>query len=140
MSTREHAIDQRIEQRFVAEWNPLTQATGEALGRICAQLRDEFKRAIEETQRSFETKVAEHKKRLLAVPGKLPVSKIWRPESVTYEVEVVSYHGSLYQARRDTAQVPAATDLICVARAVRARADRQGSEVSLYGTSHQTGT
>jgi hypothetical protein len=86
-----------------------------AMGKIRAQLRDEFKRAIEEERRSFE----EQKERLLAVPGKLPVAKIWYPESVIYEAEVVSYDGALRQACKDTAQVPGGSDWICVARAGR---------------------
>jgi hypothetical protein len=80
-------------------------------------LREEFKVAIEEQKRSFETKLAEHKERLLAVPGKLPVSKIWRPESVSYQAEFVCHDGSLWQARKDTAQAPGGSDWICVARA-----------------------
>lgn len=126
------AIDQRIEQSLVAERDLLIEATGKALGQIRAQLRDEFKCAITEMQRAFETKLAEHKERLLAVPGKLPVSKIWRPESVTYEGEVVSYDGSLYQARKDTAQAPGGTDWICVARAGRDGCD--GRTPNVCGT------
>ena len=81
--------------------------------------RKEFKAADEEVQRALEAKLAAVEERLKAVPGKLPVSKIWRPESVTYEGEVVSYDGSLYQARKDTAQVPGGSDWSCVARAGR---------------------
>jgi hypothetical protein len=93
------AIDQRITQWLVTEPNALIDATGAAMGRIRAQLRDELKRVIEEERRAFEAKLVALEQRLKAVPGKLPVSKIWRPESVTYEGEVVSYDGSLYQAR-----------------------------------------
>jgi chromosome segregation ATPase len=78
--------------------------------------RKEFKAADEEMQRAFEAKLAEQKERLLAVPGRLPVAKIWRQESVTYEGEVVSYDGALYQARKDTAQIPGGSDWVCVAR------------------------
>jgi hypothetical protein len=95
-------IDQRIKQWLVTKPNTLIEATGDALGQVREELREEFKVAIDETKRSFETKLAEHKERLLAVPGKLPVSKIWRPESVTYQGEAASYDGSLYQARKDT--------------------------------------
>jgi len=84
-----------------------------------AHEHDAFKRAIEEMQRSFETKLAALEERLRAVPGKLPVSKIWRPESVTYAAEVASYDGSLWQACKDTAQVPGGSDWVCVARAGR---------------------
>jgi hypothetical protein len=52
-------------------------------------------------------------------PGTLPVAKIWRQESVTYQAEVVCYDGSLYQALKDTAQVPGGSDWICLAVAGR---------------------
>jgi hypothetical protein len=81
--------------------------------------RKEFKAADEEMQRALEAKLAAVEERLKAVPGKLPVAKIWRQESVTYEGEVVSYDGSLYQARKDTAQSPGGSDWVCVARAGR---------------------
>jgi hypothetical protein len=81
--------------------------------------RKEFKAADEEMQRALEAKLAALEGRVKAVPGKLPVSKIWREESVTYEGEVVSFDGSLWQARKDTAQVPGGSDWICVARAGR---------------------
>lgn len=43
-------------------------------------------------QRAFEAKLAAvEEERLKTVPGKLPVAKIWRPESVTYEGEIVCY-------------------------------------------------
>ena len=63
----------------------LKDAIGGALGKIRAELL----RAIEEQQRSFEAKLAEHKERLLAVPDRLPVAKFWQPDSVTYEAQVV---------------------------------------------------
>jgi len=31
-------------------------------------------------------------------PGKLPIVKLWQPDSVTYEAQVVSYDGATYQA------------------------------------------
>jgi len=52
-------------------------------------------------------------------PGKLPIVKIWQPESVSYEAQVVSYDGATYQALRDTAQKPGGSDWICLAVAGR---------------------
>jgi hypothetical protein len=52
-------------------------------------------------------------------PGKLPIAKIWRQDSVSYEADVVCYDGSLYQALKDTAQVPGGSDWICLAVAGR---------------------
>src|SRR5215471_13509946 len=81
--------------------------------------RNEFKACDEEMQRAFEAKLAALEERVKAVPSRLPVVKIWCQESVTYEGEVVSYDGSLYQARKDTAQSPGGSDWVCVARAGR---------------------
>jgi hypothetical protein len=80
-------------------------------------VRKEFKHAIEEAVDVVAVKLAEQKERFLAVPGRLPVAKIWRPESVSYQAEFVAHEGSLYQARRDTAQSPGGSDWVCVARA-----------------------
>jgi hypothetical protein len=51
--------------------------------------------------------------------GKLPMAKVWRQDSVTYEAEVVCYDGSMFQALKDTAQVPGGSDWICLALAGR---------------------
>jgi hypothetical protein len=91
------------------------------MGMVMAQerqsARKEFKAADEEMQRTLDAKLAALEERLKAVPGKLPVAKIWCAESVTYQGEFVCHEGSLYQARRDTAQVPGGVDCVCVARA-----------------------
>ena len=79
---------------------------------------------IEEAHRSFETKLAALEQSLRAVPGKLPVAKVWCPESVSYQAEFVCHAGALWQARKDTAQVPGGSDWICVACAGRDRYDR----------------
>jgi hypothetical protein len=47
--------------------------------------------------------------------GKLPIVKLWQPDSVTYEAQVVSFDGATYQALRDTAQKPGGSDWICLA-------------------------
>ena len=49
-------------------------------------------------------------------PGKLPVVKLWTPESVFYEGDVVAYDGGTFQAIRDTGQPPThAAHWICLA-------------------------
>jgi hypothetical protein len=78
--------------------------------------RKEFKAANEEMQRAHQAKLAALEERLKSVPGKLPVAKTWQPESVGYQAEMVSHNGSLYQARKDTAQAPGGPDWVCVAR------------------------
>jgi hypothetical protein len=94
--------------------------------------RTEFKAAIEEMQRAFEAKLAAMEERLKAVPGRLPVAKIWCAESLTYEAQFVCYDGALYQARKDTAQIPGGSDWICVARAGRDGCD--GRTPNVCGT------
>jgi hypothetical protein len=41
----------------------------------------------------------------------------WKPEAVVYEGQFVTHEGSLFQARKDTAQAPGGNDWLCVARA-----------------------
>jgi hypothetical protein len=105
-----NAIDERIREHIKIARKPMVDATGGVLGQFRAQLREELKQAIEEAQDVVAAKLAEQKERFLATPGRLPVAKIWRLESVTYEGEVVSYEGTLYQARKDTAQSPGGSD------------------------------
>jgi hypothetical protein len=161
------AIDERIQQWWKVEIEPLKDGIGGALGTIRKQARDELEHAIEEQQRLFEAKLAEQKERhdgrieaslarerdatggaqiqlceevkraiaelcdvfgaqlaeqkeyFLSVPGKLPVAKLWQPDSVTYEAQVVCHDGALWQACKDTAQTPGGSDWVCVARAGR---------------------
>jgi hypothetical protein len=61
-------------------------------------------------------KLAELEARLKSVPGKLPVAKAWQPETVVYQAEMISHNGSLWQAKRDTAQRPGGEDWILIAR------------------------
>jgi hypothetical protein len=79
--------------------------------------------ALQETQSAIESKLEAKlealEQRLKAVPGKLPVAKTWRPETVVYQAEFVAHDGALWQAKCDTAQAPGGADWICVARAGR---------------------
>src|SRR5262249_37370834 len=90
-----------------------------AIGEAQTQLREEVKRAITELCDAFGARLAEQKEHFLSVPGKLPVAKLWQPDSVTYEAQVVCHDGSLWQACRDTGQMPGGSDWVCVARAGR---------------------
>src|SRR5262245_50013214 len=114
------AIDQRVHE-FSARLEEKQARTDRG--------NKEFKTADDEMQRALEAKLAAVEERLKAAPGKLPVSKIWHQESVTYEGEVVSHDGSLYQARKDTAQMPGGADWVCVARAGRDGSDGQTPKV-----------
>jgi hypothetical protein len=61
--------------------------------------------------------------------GELPVVKLWAPETVYYEGDVVTFDGGTFQARRDTGQAPTHSDWICLARA-----GRDGQSVKVRGT------
>jgi hypothetical protein len=84
-----------------------------------AQLRDELKCAFTEMADAFGAQLSALEQRLKAMPGRLPVAKIWLQESVTYEGEFVCHDGALWQACKDTAQTPGGSDWVCVARAGR---------------------
>ena len=77
----------------------------------------EVKDVVEGAQRLIETKLMALEERLRAVPGKLPVARTWCPESVSYQAEFVCHEGALWQACKDTAQMPGGSDWLCVARA-----------------------
>jgi hypothetical protein len=78
----------------------------------------DVKDIVEGAQRSFEMKLVALEERVKAgLPSKLPVAKTWCPESVSYQAEFVCHEGALWQARKDTAQVPGGSDWVCVARA-----------------------
>jgi hypothetical protein len=46
-------------------------------------------------------------------PSKLPLVKLWMPETVYYEGDVVTCDGATFQARRDTGQPPSHADWLC---------------------------
>jgi len=66
-------------------------------------------------------------------PGKLPLVKLWTPETVHYEGDVVAYDGGTFQARRDTGQPPSQADWICPATA-----GRDGNSITVRGTFNET--
>jgi len=66
-------------------------------------------------------------------PGKLPMVKLWTPETVYYEGDVVAYDGGTFQAKRDTGQQPSHADWICLATA-----GRDGNSTTVRGTFDET--
>ena len=66
-------------------------------------------------------------------PGKLPLVKLWVPETVYYEGDVVAYDGGTFQAKRDTGQAPSHADWICLATA-----GRDGNSITVRGTFDET--
>src|SRR5262245_1932800 len=66
-------------------------------------------------------------------PGKLPLVKLWMPETVYYAGDVVIYDASTFQARRNTGQPPSHADWVCLAAT-----GRDGSSVTVRGTFDET--
>jgi len=66
-------------------------------------------------------------------PGKLPLVKLWVPERVHYEGDVVAYDGGTFQAKRDTGQPPSHADWVCLATA-----GRDGNGITVRGTFNET--
>jgi hypothetical protein len=69
----------------------------------------------------------------LASAGKLPLVKLWIPETVYYEGDVVAYDGGTFQAKRDTGQPPSHADWVCLATA-----GRDGKTIAVRGTFAET--
>jgi hypothetical protein len=65
--------------------------------------------------------------------GKLPLVKVWVPETVHYEGEVVAYDGGTFQAKRDTGQPPSHAHWVCLASA-----GRDGKSMTVRGTFNET--
>jgi hypothetical protein len=84
-----------------------------------AALASRIEAALAHERAEAQTRLAALEERLKTTPGKLPVAKIWCPESVTYQAEFVCHEGALWQACTDTAQAPGGSDWVCVARAGR---------------------
>jgi hypothetical protein len=53
-----------------------------------------------------------------------PVAKIWHPDTVHYEGDVVTYASATWQAVRDTGQAPPANDWLCLAAPARSPKSR----------------
>jgi hypothetical protein len=66
-------------------------------------------------------------------PGKLPPGKLWVPETVYYEGDVVAYDGGTFQAKGDTGQPPSHADWVCLATS-----GRDGKSIAVRGTFDQS--
>ena len=62
----------------------------------------------------------------------MPLVKLWMPETVYYEGDVVAHDGT-FQAKRDTGQPPSHADWICLATA-----GRDGNSITVRGTFNET--
>jgi hypothetical protein len=114
------AVDKRVTEAVAAQYS-FTKDQQELLFDILKDARDamrgEISKAIEEARRTVDARFETLERRARA-PGALPPVKVWRQGMVTYEGELASFGGQLYQARMDTRMRPDDQESwICVARA-----------------------
>jgi hypothetical protein len=110
-------IDRRIEERVAAEH----QLMIDVLGGVLAQLQSDAE------MRGPPGPAGPRGEE--GPPGKLPIVKLWTPETVYYAGDVVAYDGGTFQAQRDTGQPPSHAHWLCLAAA-----GRDGKTIAVRGT------
>jgi hypothetical protein len=116
-------IDQRIEERVAAEHELMIETVGE----VVAELRREW--VVGATGPPGPAGLRGEQ----GPPGKLPLVKLWMPETVYYEGDVVAYDGGTFQAQRDTGQPPSHAHWICLAAV-----GRDSKTIAVRGTFNET--
>jgi hypothetical protein len=126
-------------QTAVAQARLRTEVVEAVSKAITDQLRAQFGRDLEqaretqrETQRALEAKIARLEEQLDQFKARLQetVDRLdnrttllpvvdWRPESVTYANALVAHEGQVWQAARNTGQMPGGSDWVLVARRTR---------------------
>src|SRR6516164_5282876 len=116
-------IDQRIAERIAAEH----QFMSDIIAEVVAHLQDEW------VVGAMGPPGPSGPRGEQGPQGKLPMVKLWTPETVYYAGDVVAYDGGTFQARRDTGQSPSHADWICLATA-----GRDGNSITVRGTFDET--
>jgi hypothetical protein len=116
-------IDRRIEERIAGEHQLMIDVMGE----VVAQLRREW------VVGAMGPPGPSGPRGEQGPPGKLPLVKLWMPETVYYQGDVVAYDGGTFQAKRDTGQPPSHADWMCLATA-----GRDGKSITVRGTFDET--
>jgi hypothetical protein len=116
-------IDRRIEERVAAEHELMI----DVLGEVVAQLRREW------VVGAMGPPGPSGPRGEQGPPGKLPLVKLWTPETVYYAGDVVAYDGGTFQAQRDTGQPPSHADWMCLATA-----GSDGKSIAVRGTFDET--
>jgi hypothetical protein len=114
-------IDRRIEERVAAEHEFMMGILTELLAQI--QSDPEMRGPLGPAGPRGEQ----------GPPGKMPLVKLWMPETVHYAGDVVAHDGSTFQAKRDTGQPPSHADWICLATA-----GRDGKSFVVRGTFNES--
>jgi hypothetical protein len=116
-----HDVDQRIEARIAAEHQLMIDVMGEVL----AQLKHDAEMRGPPGPSGPRGEEGP--------PGKLPIVKLWTPETVYYAGDVVAYDGGTFQAQRDTGQPPSHAHWMCLASS-----GRDGKTIAVRGTFDQS--
>ena len=116
-------IDRRIEERVAAEHELRIEVVGE----VVAELRREW--VVGATGPPGPAGLRGEQ----GLPGKLPLVKLWMPETVYYAGDVVAYDGGTFQAMCDTGQPPSHAHWICLATS-----GRDGKSIAVRGTFDQS--
>src|SRR5262249_433835 len=114
-------IDRRIEERVAAEHNLMIEVMGEVVAQLQhdAQMRGPPGPSGPRGEEG--------------PPGKLPIVKLWTPETVYYAADVVAYDAGTSQARREPGQPPRHAPWTCLATA-----GRDGKTIAVRGTFDQS--
>jgi hypothetical protein len=114
-------IDQRIEERIAAEHELMI----DIIGGFVAQLKNDGEMTGPPGPAG---PLGEQ-----GPPGKLPMIKLWTPETVYYAGDVVAHDGGTFQATCDTGQPPSHAHWMCLATS-----GRDGKTIAVRGTFDQS--